>query len=99
MATRSASVTDFGACVGEAYATGGSAIELGLGIHEGAVAPEAGVRVPLRMMNRHGLIAGATAEATGGGADAIGDFLKSSTGRTIQRELVRGLFGQLKKRV
>ena len=38
------------------------------------------------------------AEATGGGADAIGDFLKSSTGRTIQRELVRGLFGLLKKR-
>ncbi len=39
------------------------------------------------------------ADATGGGADAIGDFLKSSTGRTIQRELVRGLFGLLKKRV
>jgi DNA helicase HerA-like ATPase len=39
------------------------------------------------------------AEATGGGADAIGDFLKSSTGRSLQRELVRGLFGLLRKRV
>ncbi len=39
------------------------------------------------------------AEATRGGADAIGDFLKSSTGRTIQRELVRGLFGLLKRKV
>ncbi len=37
-------------------------------------------------------------EATGGGADALGDFLKSSTGRTIQRELIRGLFGLLKRR-
>ncbi len=46
--------------IGQAYETGGAAIELGLGIHANAVVPEAGVRVPLRMMNRHGLIAGAT---------------------------------------
>ena len=39
------------------------------------------------------------AEATGGGADAIGDFLESSTGKTIQREIVRGLFGLLKRRI
>jgi len=60
MATRSGSATEFGPSIGEAYATGGAAIELGLGIHEGAIVPGAGVRVPLRMMNRHGLIAGAT---------------------------------------
>jgi uncharacterized protein len=51
---------DFGETISAAYATGGAAIELGLGVHEGAVAPEAGVRVPLKMLNRHGLIAGAT---------------------------------------
>ncbi len=39
------------------------------------------------------------AEATGGGADAIGDFLQSSTRKTIQREIVRGLFGLLKRRI
>ena len=39
----------------------------------------------------------APAKAAGGGADAVGDFLKSSTGRQIQREVVRGLFGLLKK--
>ncbi|MGI8479184.1 MAG: helicase HerA-like domain-containing protein [Gaiellaceae bacterium] len=60
MATRAASATDFGTSIGQAYAIGGAAIELGLGIHKGAVASEAEVRVPLRMMNRHGLIAGAT---------------------------------------
>ena len=37
------------------------------------------------------------AKASGGGADAIGDFLKSRTGRTVEREVVRGVFGLLKK--
>jgi hypothetical protein len=37
------------------------------------------------------------AKAAGGGADAVGDFLKSSTGRQLEREVVRGLFGLLSK--
>jgi hypothetical protein len=37
------------------------------------------------------------AEATAGGAGAIGDFLSSTTGRQLQREVVRGVFGMLKK--
>jgi hypothetical protein len=37
------------------------------------------------------------AKAAGGGADAIGDFLSSSAGKQIQREVVRGVFGLLKK--
>jgi uncharacterized protein len=53
-------VTDFAATIRDAYATAGAAVELGRGVHEGAVAPEAAVRVPLATMNRHGLIAGAT---------------------------------------
>ncbi|MDQ3742663.1 MAG: DUF853 domain-containing protein, partial [Actinomycetota bacterium] len=43
-----------------AYATEGASLDLGRGVHEGAVAPEAVVRVPLAMLNRHGLVAGAT---------------------------------------
>ena len=35
--------------------------------------------------------------AAGKGADAIGDFLKSSSGRALTREVVRGMFGMLKK--
>jgi hypothetical protein len=31
------------------------------------------------------------------GADAIGDFLKSSSGRALTREVVRGMFGMLKR--
>ena len=36
--------------------------------------------------------------AMSGGVEAISDFLKSSTGRTITREVVRGVFGLLKKK-
>jgi hypothetical protein len=35
--------------------------------------------------------------AVGKGADAIGDFLQSSSGRALTREVVRGVFGMLKK--
>jgi DNA helicase HerA-like ATPase len=50
----------FATAIRDAYAVDGPAIELGRGVHEGAVSPEAVVRVPLAMMNRHGLVAGAT---------------------------------------
>ena len=42
------------------YAFSGAALELGTVVHDGVVAPNARVRIPLAMMNRHGLIAGAT---------------------------------------
>ena len=43
-----------------AFPPGGAAITLGAVVHDGAVAPEPLVRLPLAMANRHGLIAGAT---------------------------------------
>jgi DNA helicase HerA-like ATPase len=42
------------------YETGGTALELGTVVVNGEVDPAARVRIPLAMMNRHGLIAGAT---------------------------------------
>jgi DNA double-strand break repair helicase HerA and related ATPase len=50
----------FADVVTKAYATTGPAIELGRGVHDGAVAHDVLVQVPLAMMNRHGLVAGAT---------------------------------------
>jgi hypothetical protein len=38
------------------------------------------------------------AKAAGGGAGAVGDFLKSRQGKAIQRQVVRGVFGMLKKK-
>src|SRR3954467_12775515 len=51
---------DFAASIAKAYTFQGPALDLGRGINDGALVPEAVVRVPLSMVNRHGLIAGAT---------------------------------------
>jgi DNA helicase HerA-like ATPase len=48
------------AAIAAGYAFGGPALELGSVVHGGRPHPEARVRLPLAMMNRHGLIAGAT---------------------------------------
>jgi DNA helicase HerA-like ATPase len=53
-------LTDFAADIAKAYASDGPALALGRGVHDGAVVPEAVVQVPLAMVTRHGLIAGAT---------------------------------------
>jgi uncharacterized protein len=60
MATEPKTGAAFGETIAAAYETKGAAIELGVGVHAGELAPEATVRIPLRTMNRHGLIAGAT---------------------------------------
>src|SRR3954471_24935467 len=57
---KTANKDDFGAAIAKAYTFEGPALELGRGVHDGAVVSEAVVRVPLSMVNRHGLIAGAT---------------------------------------
>jgi hypothetical protein len=44
----------------QAYATEGPALELGAVVLDGHATPEARVRMPLSMLNRHGLVAGAT---------------------------------------
>jgi hypothetical protein len=53
-------MSDFSTAIAQAYTVTGDGIDLGRGVHEGAVHQDAPVRVPLAMMNRHGLIAGAT---------------------------------------
>src|SRR4051812_39690510 len=53
-------MTDFAETIAAAYRTDSPAIDLGRGVHDGAVVPDAVVQIPMSMMNRHGLIAGAT---------------------------------------
>jgi DNA helicase HerA-like ATPase len=53
-------MADFAKAISEAYAVDGAAIDLGRGVLDGALVPEAVVRLPLAMANRHGLVAGAT---------------------------------------
>ncbi len=54
------STDDFATRIAAAYATDGGALELGRALKGGTVFPEAIVRIPAAMCNRHGLIAGAT---------------------------------------
>ena len=51
---------DTAARIGGGYAFDGPAVELGSVVTEGAAHPSARVRVPIGMLNRHGLVAGAT---------------------------------------
>src|SRR3954468_5996081 len=51
---------DFASTIAAAYTTTGPAIDLGRGVHDGELAPAAVGQIPLAMMNRHGLVAGAT---------------------------------------
>ena len=50
----------FAAAISAAYSTTGEAIDLGRGVLNGELVREADVKLPLAMMTRHGLIAGAT---------------------------------------
>ena len=51
---------DFNAAIAEGYGFDGDGIGFGAAMHDGKTFPELQVRVPLGMLNRHGLVAGAT---------------------------------------
>lgn len=53
-------MADFTTTMAGAYVVDGLAVVLGRGVHSGAMVPEAIVNLPLAMMNRDGLVAGAT---------------------------------------
>jgi DNA helicase HerA-like ATPase len=53
-------MSEFGDTIAKAYAVEGEAIDFGRGMLEGELVPDTVVQAPIAMMNRHGLIAGAT---------------------------------------
>lgn len=53
-------ISDFAASVQQGYNCSGEHILLGAALLDGEVQPEAQVKIPLKTLNRHGLIAGAT---------------------------------------
>lgn len=50
----------FISAINTSYSPTGASIYLGAGVFEKSIVPEAKVNLPLRMMNRHGLVTGAT---------------------------------------
>jgi len=53
-------MSEFAATIAKAYAVEGEAIDFGRGMLGGELVPDAVVQAPIAMLNRHGLIAGAT---------------------------------------
>ena len=82
-------MADFGETIGKVHATEGAAIELGTGVHDGAVVPAAQVQVALGMTNRHGPIAGATGTGKTRTLRAIAEQL-SATGVSVFVTDVKG---------
>jgi DNA helicase HerA-like ATPase len=54
------SADDFQKAIADGYGFDGAPLILGAAVHDGTTYPEAAVRIPLGMLNRHGLVAGAT---------------------------------------
>ncbi|MFC6150708.1 MULTISPECIES: helicase HerA-like domain-containing protein [Mumia] len=52
--------SELAASIAAAYAFEGSALQIGALVEDGEARPAAQVRIPLAMLNRHGLVAGAT---------------------------------------
>ena len=69
---------DFETTIAEAYKAQGATLELGKGVLDGTVAQTAVVQVPLRMMTRHGLIAGATGTGKTKGLQAMAEQLSDA---------------------
>jgi hypothetical protein len=70
-----------------AFNSGGPTITLGAVVHEGACHPEPVIRIPLSMMNRHGLIAGATGTGKTKSLQLIAEQL-AAQGFQVERRLI-----------
>jgi uncharacterized protein len=60
MSAKDSGTTDLAAAVRAGYTFTGPALELGVLVVDGAAVSDAAVRIPLGMLSRHGLVAGAT---------------------------------------
>src|SRR3954454_9800744 len=71
-------MSDFADTIAKAYAVDGPAVDLGRGVHDGTTEPAAVVQAPLAMINRHGLIAGATGTGKTKTAQGIAEQLSAA---------------------
>ncbi len=93
MAKKAAPTQDFESTIAAAYKAQGKALELGKGVLDGAIAPTAVVQVPLRMMNRHGLIAGATGTGKTKGLQAVAEQLSEAGVAVVAADMKGDLSG------
>ncbi len=93
MAKKSTPKADFETTIADAYKTQGDALELGKGVLDGKIAPSAVVQIPLKMMNRHGLIAGATGTGKTKGLQAIAELLSDAGVAVVAADMKGDLSG------
>src|ERR1700752_4045656 len=86
-------MADFAQTITTAYATEGAALDLGRGVHDGAVVPAATVKLPLRMVNRHGLIAGATGTGKTKTLQGIAEQLSAAGVPVVMADIKEDVYG------
>jgi len=79
--------------IAEGYAFKGAALELGTVMVDGQVDSTARVRIPLAMMNRHGIIAGATGTGKTKTLQAIAEQLSSNGVPVVMADIKGDLSG------
>ncbi len=65
--------------INKGYTFKGESVKLGAAMLDGEVVPEAGIYLPLKTMNRHGLIAGATGTGKTKTLQVISEFLSDNS--------------------
>lgn len=77
----------------DGYTFKGESVKIGAGILDGEVIPEAGIYLPLKTMNRHGLIAGATGTGKTKTLQMISEFLSDASVPVLLMDIKGDLSG------
>src|ERR1043165_3169589 len=77
----------------DGYTFKGESVKIGAGMLDGAVIAEAGINLPLKTMNRHGLIAGATGTGKTKTLQMLTEFLSDASVPVLLMDIKGDLSG------
>jgi len=77
----------------DGYTFKGEAVKIGAAVLDGEVVPEAGIYLPLKTMNRHGLIAGATGTGKTKTLQVISEYLSDASVPVLLMDIKGDLSG------
>ena len=84
---------DFIQAIKDGYTFKGESVKIGAAVLDGEVVPEAGIYLPLKTMNRHGLIAGATGTGKTKTLQMISEFLSDNSVPVLLMDIKGDLSG------
>jgi len=85
--------TKFSEAITTGYSFKGEAYKIGCGVLDGEVVSEAGVLIPLKTMNRHGLIAGATGTGKTKTLQVLSEILSDASVPVVMMDIKGDLSG------